>query len=636
LHIRRAVAFAVAATLTLVLAFNGGGFDVVIRQQVGLALWGVIALGVGIGIFPRARLNAAAWTGLGGLAGLALLTLLAHTWTESSEFTTEELARVLQYTGVVALAFVALNRYTWRGAAAGFAFAALVVPIFALASRLYPNAIGDSFSQAGGDRLSYPFDYWNAVACWGAMATAIGLTLSANASRMEVRAASLACVPVAVLSVFLSYSRFGAAAIVIAVIATVALSRHRWTAVANAIVAGAASGAVALVVRSQDQIAHNTGTRGAGAVVLALIVAGIGCAVVAAITQRARLDRVRMDPGSARLALGAGVVGVLLLAVALNGPIGTAWDKFKNDRPPPATGGTVRFTSLGSARYTVWTSAVNAFEAHPLDGVGPGSFEYYWAQHGNGDFVKDAHSLYLEEMAELGIPGLIALLAGLIGLLVAGIQARVRWRRRREMSVGSAMIAAFVVFLIYAGVDWMWEMGAIGVLAFGGIAAAAAGGFDRIGGSIPIWLRAAIVAVALLAGATQVPGLVSTERTRASQTALAAHDPQRALQLANEAIDAEPWAGSAWAAKAEAQEAAGDLAAARSDVGDAIERDPNNWRQYLLLARINAERGDRAAVVAALRQAHRLAPRSLYLNPLSPYRRSLNALLARRAASSRG
>ena len=632
---RRAVAFAVAAALTLILAFDGGGFDGVIRQQIGLAIWAVIALGVGLGIFPRARLNAAAWVGLGGLAALALLTLLAHAWSESSEFTTQELARVLQYTGVVALAFVALNRYTWRGAAAGFAVAALVVPFFAIGSRLYPDLIGDSFARAGGDRLSYPFDYWNGVACWGAMATAIGLAVSANASRVEVRAASLACVPVAILSVFLSYSRFGAAAVVIAVIATVAVSRNRWTATANAIAAGLAAGAVALVVRSQDQIAHATGTQGAGAVLVALIGAGAACAVVAAIAQKAHLDRVRMDPGPARVALGAGIVGALLLAVALNGPLNTAWDKFKNDRPPPATGGTVRFTSLGSARYTVWTSAVNAFEAHPLDGVGPGSFEYYWAQHGNGDFVRDAHSLYLEEMAELGIPGLIALVTGLIGLLVAGIQARLRWRRRREMGVGSAMIAAFVVFLAYAGVDWMWELGAIGTLALGGIAAAAAGGFDRIGGPIPLWLRIGIVVLALAAGATQVPGLVSTERTRASQTALAGSDPQRALQLADQAIDAESWSGSAWAAKAEAYEGAGDLAAARSAVGDAIERDPHNWRQYLLLARINAERGDRPAVLAALRTAHRLAPRSLYLNPLSPYRRNLNALLAK-AASSRG
>jgi hypothetical protein len=49
LQVRRTVGFAVAFVLTLVLAFDGGGYDLVIRQQVGLAIWALIALGLAVG-----------------------------------------------------------------------------------------------------------------------------------------------------------------------------------------------------------------------------------------------------------------------------------------------------------------------------------------------------------------------------------------------------------------------------------------------------------------------------------------------------------------------------------------------------------------------------------------------------------
>ncbi len=344
-----------------------------------------------------------------------------------------------------------------------------------------------------------------------------------------------------------------------------------------------------------------------------------------------------MDSGSARIVLAAGAAGALLLAIALHGPLGTAWDDFKNEKPPPSTGGTVRFTSLGSARYDVWTAATDAFQAHPLDGIGPGAFEFYWSRHGTADFVRDAHSLYLEQAAELGLPGLLALLVALGGLLAAAIQARTRWRRRRELAAGSALIAAFIVFLAYAGVDWMWELGGIGTLAIGGIAVAAAGGFDRYG-EPPLrpWARWALVAVAVAAALSQVPGLVSTERVRASQNELVAGNPVRAKEIADEAVDAEPWASSPYAARSLALEAAGDLPGARSAAQDAIDRDPYNWRDHLLMARIEARLGNRRGVEAQLRAARRLAPRSLYLLPAGPFRQQLDELLARRQVSSKG
>ena len=629
LRARRAAGFLLALVLTLVLAFNGGGYDVVIRHQVSLAVWALIALGLGVGILPRAKLTPACWVALGGFGALAALTLLSHVWTESDERTTEELARVLQYMGLVVLAYLSLNRYTWRGAAIGFATGALVVPFFAVGARLFPDLLTDHVAAGFGiDRLSYPLDYWNGVACWGAMAAAVGLVLGSNSSRSAIRAAALATVPVAVLSVYLTYSRFGVAAMAVAAIAAVAVSRHRWTAGANGLVAGAGSGLAILVAHGHDQIAHATGNAGAGGVVLVLVAAGALCAGAVAATYRADLDKVRMDAGSARAALVASIVGALLVAAALHGPVNRAWDEFKNDKPPAAAG-TGRLTTLGGTRYTVWTTAVDAFKSDPWRGVGPGTFEFYWDKHGKGqEFARDAHSLYIEEAAELGIPGSIALLAALAGLLWAAIQARLRWRRRREIAAGSALIAAFVVFLAYAGIDWMWELGAVGALAIGGVAVAGAGGLDRAERwQLGPWARAAMVVAALLAGAVQVPGLISTERTRASESALARGDAPRATELADQAITAEDWAASPYAARAQALERLGKLAEAKQDAQQAIDREPDNWRNRLLLARIEAEQGDRPGARGQIVAARRLAPRSPYLVSFSPYMQQISSLL---------
>jgi hypothetical protein len=94
-------------------------------------------------------------------------------------------------------------------------------------------------------------------------------------------------------------------------------------------------------------------------------------------------------------------------------------------------------------------------------------------------YVVDAHSLYLQAMAELGVPG-IALLAVLIGVALGGLAVRARGAHR---SVYGALLAAGAVWALHAGVDWDWEMPVVTIpfIAAAGLALGPRGVDERAG-----------------------------------------------------------------------------------------------------------------------------------------------------------
>lgn len=70
-------------------------------------------------------------------------------------------------------------------------------------------------------------------------------------------------------------------------------------------------------------------------------------------------------------------------------------------------------------RLAVWRAGLSAVAARPWTGHGLGSFPYLWELYrppGAGKPVLSAHSTPLEWAAELGIPGALALLTGLLGI----------------------------------------------------------------------------------------------------------------------------------------------------------------------------------------------------------------------------
>ena len=91
-----------------------------------------------------------------------------------------------------------------------------------------------------------------------------------------------------------------------------------------------------------------------------------------------------------------------------------------------------RLATVSSNRYEYWRVGLAAFAREPVTGLGAGGFRVEWLRERDiAESVKDVHSLELEMLAELGLPGLLAFAALLAGIALAARDGAARRPRRR-------------------------------------------------------------------------------------------------------------------------------------------------------------------------------------------------------------
>jgi hypothetical protein len=613
-------AFLVTASLLVYYALRGGSYDIVPRQEEAIVLWWLLAIGFATGLLPRFKPPRSAFVPIVAIALLAVWTAISLGWTQSDELTFNEIARYMHYLGLLLLVFSLIGPGTWRAAAGGLCTGAIVVCGLAVASRLDPGAFPTNYIQRdfGITRLSYPFGYWNAVGAWSAMSMTMALAWSAHARLWATRFLALAAVPVCVGAAYMAYSRAAVGGIALGILLVIVLGRNRWVTLVHGLAAAAGSALVIVSIRHHPQIADATGGKGASAVVLACVgAAGIAAVAVALTTLTRAETRWRLPRRQGRIAAALAVlVVVVAVPAAGHAEISKGWHQFKQhagatDPKDPAK----RLSNLNGNRYFIWKSAERAFTHHPVGGTGAGTFGFWWNYTGGGEFLRDAHTIYIEPFAEEGFPGGILTLVLLVGLAVAGVRGR-RPLAERDIGVHAALLAAFGVYLLHAGVDWMWESTAVSVLALVGIAVAAAAASGPLQRKLGLGWRVPVTVIAIVAALIQFPGLTSTKDIRASQNASTRGDLQTALSKANDAVDAEPWAATPYAQRGLVEESIGALGAAEADLQRAEKREPTNYSHPLVLARIAAERGDVKLALAAYRRAKELRPQSALLSPV--------------------
>ena len=169
------------------------------------------------------------------------------------------------------------------------------------------------------------------------------------------------------------------------------------------------------------------------------------------------------------------IAAIPLIMVGLIALGGLIHEKHRVTTYRTPTSSAQRLVSLTNDRYEYWGVALDTFAAHPLVGVGTAGFREEWLAHRPlPEIARDAHSLYIETAAELGLVGLL-LLAAFIGGVAGAARAAVRVYPVRA----PGMVAAVVAFAIHAGLDWDWEFPALSLIPIILIGALIAAGDGR-------------------------------------------------------------------------------------------------------------------------------------------------------------
>lgn len=614
--------------LVVYLGLKGGGYDPLVHDQIGIAVWWIALAGVAVGALPRQRPSRMGWVALALLVAFAGWTALSLIWTESTARTSADLARLSAYMGIFGLAvFTRVSRESQRLVGA-VAAAIVVVGIVALLSRLHPAwfpGAGQTavFIADSRERLSYPIDYWNGLGALLAIGIPLLLQAATDARSLLLRALAAAAMPAMALTLFFTLSRGSMAAAAIAIAIFLALAPDRLPRILTLLVAGAGGAVLIAAATQRDALQHGLGNatahqQGNDLLAIAIVVCVVVGAVQAGISYGLLGERrprwTRVSRNQSLVALVAGVLVLLVFAAAVDAPgrASRGWSEFREGGNPGS--GTGRLGSVaGQSRYQLWQAALHENGSKPLTGTGSGTFELWWARHNTtGESVRDTHSLYLQTLGELGIVGAIVLAAFLLAVFAAGGLGLARAGPAAKGPLAAAL-AGCAAFCVTALVDWMWQIPVLAtafLLLASLLVTSDRSAKDAARPSLGAPLRAGLVALALFAIVAIAIPLASATLLRESEADARAGRLDSALEAARTAQNVQPGSAAPRLQEALVLEERGELPAASAAARRAVELEPLSWRNPLVLSRIEAERGHAAASVAAYARARSLNPRS--------------------------
>jgi hypothetical protein len=541
---------------------------------------------------------------VGALSAFAGWQLLSIAWSAGAGRQVLETERTLVYVAWAGALILVVSRARASALVGGLAIGASVVALGGLAEHLFAGGLR-------GYRLEDPIGYANAAGAMAALALALAASLALGRSTAVRAVAGAAWVPLAT-ALYLSFSRGSFVALGVGLLALLAFASERLRALA-VIVVLALPAALAIVLASSfdaltgaAQLAdmqHDGRMLG----MLLLPIALLGGLASAALARFERSRRLAWRPGRrvvAALVLLA-VLAVLVPTVRMGGPVAVverAVDSFTSTPSGDSDDLNRRLLSAsGNVRGDYWRVAWRMTTRSPLVGEGAGSFGRWWLEERPLlHTVRDAHSLYLEVLGELGLFGLALLLVALAApFALAG--------RARTSPTGVGALAGYAVWCVHAALDWDWELPVITLTGLGcGVAVLAlarrplttlSSTRARVAVALGILPLVAAAVVIHLGNGAQV----------AADSALAADRLDEARREAERAHRWMPWSSEPSRVRGEVALADGEVSEARRSLRHAARLDPDDWTVWYELA--IAEEGDAAA---------RALERALELNPLSP------------------
>jgi len=633
-------AWLLAVALTVYLGVRRGGFDTIVSSQVAIAAWWLVMLLFAFGLV-RVRINRPGWICFGLLAGYAAWTTLSLAWTESAESTMTDVSQMLLYVALMLLVLLVQGRAAVRHMLNGLAVGIVVIAVIAVLSRLrfewFAIPQVDIALSAATKRLSYPIEYWNALAALMAVGMPVLLYGATGARTLLARAAAAAALPLLALCAFLTASRGGVIEIGVGLVVFLALVPDRLPKTAIIVVGGA--GSALLIAAANQRAAVREGLRSAlaahqGDELIAITIAvllAVGLLVAAIVLVERHVARPRLLAISRRRTMQLSAAGLLALVVAFLGAGGPSflqrkWSQFKS-AGDSATSSQTAFARLGSSagegRYQYWQVEFHAANGKPLTGTGANTFQFLWLQRGNlnDGYVVDAHSLYMQALGDLGYPGLLLVVAFIGWILGYGVWRVIRTRDPAWRLALAAATASAFAFAFAAAIDWLWFIPVLPLALFicagvivapdradeaGDPAGALADGrrARHTHGATRIALRTATALACLAAIVAIALPMAATRELRASDSQAAAGNLSPALADAHEAVSLQPYAAAGWLQEALVEEQGGDLNAALADAEQAKARQAVNWQIWLVLSRLELRTGDATQALADERHAH--------------------------------
>ena len=494
----------------------------------------------------------------------------------------------------------------------------------AAASRLLPGIVSSGVTA----RLSAPITYWNGLAALVAVGTVLALGLASDARRPAyTRVLAAAIIPLFLLDLLLTYSRGATIALFLGLLVLVWLRRDRLDVVVTGTLLALLTVPLLLYASSQPSIARLTSTAPIArseahhvllVLVLTAVVAAMGAYAVGQALTRA-LPRHRRF-----LTRGAATLAVLALIAAGYGAVThhpISWvrqqaDAFRRFDPGARNGSSTiggrLAVAAGSGRWQFWSVAAHEFKSSPLRGAGAGSFRFAWDKARPVDLdAVNAHSLYLETLADSGLIGLALLILPGAAVL-AGV--RRRWRnhgRRAAPRDTAAVIAAGAVLASHFAVDWDWQLPAvvIPVMLLGGALLRAVTSREPSEERVR---RLAVLALCCpIAIAFALGPLESARSVDRAKAAAGRGNLTKALTIADHAKRLDPASSAPRLLLAYVLRDLGRPTQAESAFAEALARSPNDWTIAAGWAEALLARGDIDAAAILVRRAQRL-------NPLEP------------------
>jgi O-antigen ligase len=543
---------------------------------------------------------------------LCLYTFGSAAWAGSTGDAVDEGLRTLVYLTGVAGALILLRQRDLERWLTGLVLGATGICFYSLATRLLP----DHFQgfDSSDYRLFVPIGYWNALGVFAAIALLVALGIAAFGTNGPLRVVAAASTVVLAPTLYFTFSRGPWFALIAGTVVTLALSPLRLRLLGALGLLGIVPGLAVLLASGEPGLTERGSSLAAAAhdghrLALAFLVLGIVQLAVAAVYVRQLSERRVSTHQRREVATALTLIVVVGLGAAFaryGSPVTIARHAYDSFVSAPAGGSNLNgrlFTLANDNRTVLWHAAWDDFRDNPLFGSGAGSYGAYWLAHRPSDyFVEDAHNLYLQTFAELGIVGFALLAAFLAVPLYAAAKAR-----RRPLVAPAA--GAYVAFLAHSAVDWDWQMPAVTLLALfvGAALVAVSRGHEPVPLPIPPNGRIAIGAAAAAAAALAFVGLIGHLALSASNAAILAGDGKKAAAEAAKAHSWAPWSAAALLDLGQGRALEGSHRAALGALRHAARIDKGDWQIWFDLAAVTSGAEHRADLARALK-----------LNPYSP------------------